>query len=263
MTNANYRLPEHERLLAQISRMQQDIVSLQQNRTWVPIVDSTPDPDSGNNIWAYQDGTLYIRFPDGNVRKYLPDTAMAPTPTPPPTTTPKPKPPPPPTTRRKVWDASWSSAYKANGDARTDTNRLYYGNGDAYNGQQRALIGFPSSVSTALTGARIKKVELYLHNIHSWWNNGVDIHFGIHNNTSEPTTYGGVVKNDIWTVHFGKPEAKWVTLPVATFGAYLRAGTGRGILIDQRSNDKSFYGYAAGVGDSSGNPPRLRITYVK
>lgn len=263
MSRANFRLPDAEKLMATIKAMQDEITSLRQRRTWIPVVDDALGVETGNNIWAYNDGRLFVRFPDGNVRQYNPDNAVIPTPTPTPTTTPKPKPPPPPVTRQKVWSASWSGSYKNNGDRRTDTNHLYYGNGDSYNGTQKSLIGFPSSLSTTLTGSRIKKVELYLHNIHAWWNNGVDITFGVHNNTSRPASYGGVVRNDAKTVHFGKPEAKWVVLPVSVFGAFFRLGTGNGIVIDQRTSDRAFYGFAAGVGDSSGNPPKLRVTYVK
>lgn len=239
-----------ERLGLDITRMNARLDRLERSGVWIPIVDSDLAVDQGN-IWLFQDGRINLRLANGNVVRVATTTGTGTS------STPKPAPPPQPKTYSKTYAPSWSAAYKSNGGKRSDTSNLYYGYGDGYNGRQTSLIGFPySTIQSNLSGSTIKKVELYLHNVYSWWNNGSTIYFGMHNATTEPGSLPALVRSLVSKAAFGKNQAKWVSISTE-FGTRLRSGSIKGIALQAPNNDQQFYGYAAP------SSPRLRITYVK
>lgn len=239
-----------------IEALEQQVKSLSQAPFYVPVLDADPATDEGN-IWLMNDGRLRVRNASGTIKEYAPVGSPGGTTT----TVPKPAPPAPKRTYTKVWNATWTQSYQADNSQRSDPE-LYYGYGDSFNGRSKALIGFDyANIASNLAGSQIQRVELYFHNLHSWWNWGSYIRFGIHNNTAKPATYGGAVRTNVTQVTFGKPQAKWATI-ATEFGVRFRDGTGRGVLIDQLTSDRAYYGFGAGL-TGAGSPPMIRITYVK
>lgn len=241
-----------------MAKLEDNIKGLQQAPLRIPIVDADPDAAQNGNIWMMEDGRLRARTAAGVIKEYAavgsPGGSSSGTAKPTPTAAKK--------TYVSTYAATWTQSYKENNSPRTDTNDLYYGYADSFNGRGKSLIGFNwSAIKTQLTGSTVTKVEIYFHQIHSWWNWGAYVRFGIHNNNGQPGTYGGVVKNNVSQITYGKPQAKWAVIATEV-GVRFRDGTGRGILIDQLSSDRAFYGTGAGIG-GSGSPPYLRFTYVK
>jgi hypothetical protein len=248
----------YDQIMQEIQRLRDDVQSLRSSPFRIPVVDADPVVDLGTNAWLMNDGRLRVRTASGTIKEYAPVGTPGGTTT----TVAKPTPPPAKKTYTKTWTAQWTQSYQEDNDQRTGTDYLYYGYADTFNGRQKSLIGFDyNNIKTNLTGASVSKVELFFHQLHSWWNWGGHVRFGMHNNTVKPTSYGGVVKNNMTDATFGPSQAKWVT--VATeFGIRFRDGTGRGVLIDNLTDDHAYYGYGAGV-SGNGYPPQIRITYVK
>jgi|GEM_PF-3224649 len=124
--------------------------------------------------------------------------------------------------------------------------------GVGYN--MRGLIGFPS-VTATLSGATVKKVEVYVYASHWYSSAGGVLSIGTHGATSKPSTYAtnsGIVQ----TQKLAKPEGRWVTLPSSVW-AGIKSGTIRGIQIYDTSTAASHYGYL------DGSKSKLRITYTK
>lgn len=245
-------------------------------REWVPTVNerpqiptfaSNPAVSTGWRMWLDGNGNFKVRQANDAVRTFAPTTTNASgdggTGSQGGGTTDDPKPPQSqPKTYTKTYVANASETYRGNGAQRGATP-LYYGRYDSTNGQQKAWIGFNDSlIRSDLSGSVIRKVEFFMANSHAFLNSGVDVRLVGHNNGSKPADYGDVnVVGYVWAVrHWGKPQAKWVTLP-DSFGIRLRDNDIKGVLINQASDSIVRYGFAKGVG--SGNPPKLRITYTK
>lgn len=245
-----------EQLMQRMNALEQQVRSQSQSPFYIPVLDADPATDEGN-IWLMNDGRLRVRNASGTIKEYAPVGTPGGTTT----TVPKPTPPAPKKTYVGTWAATWTKSYAADNSPRSEPE-LYYGYGDSYNGRSKCLIGFnASAIHTALLGSTVTKVELFFHNLHSWWNWGSYVRFGIHNNTSQPGTYGGVVRTNVSQITYGNPQAKWATI-ATEFGIRFRDNTGKGVLIDQLTNDRAYYGYGAGL-TGAGSPPQIRITYVK
>lgn len=232
----------------------------------IPTVGSDPAADTNKDMWLIAPtGQLRVRASDGTVFRYTADTPGTTTPAAPkPPAPPKPKP-ANPTKKRytSTWFSAWSESYDGDGSRRTDDNHLYFGRVSSTHGRQRSLIGFDhNAIRTALTGASISKVEIYLYNLWAYNNSGVIIKFGGHNNSGRPGSYGGAVKNYVSSGHWNKPEQRWQSIST-WFGRAFRDNAIKGILIDQGTDSNSAYGYAAGVNDSGYGLPKIRITYTK
>lgn len=273
---------DQARLAKRIADLEAAVRDLSRPRpTIVPILNTSPDANDPGNIWMLPDGRLRVRHLNTAgtafvVREFLETSqaiqahnnslhaaaaaagagavtsSVAPAP-------PKPS----PKTYTKTYYGTWSASYRDNDAKRTDDpERMYYGYSDGYNGRQKSLIGFNhTTISSDLTGSTIKSVKLRLHNVHAWWNDGATIYFGIHNNSSEPSTFPSLVRSMITKHKFGKPQLRTVSMPLIV-GTHLRAGTGKGIALQALSDSHEYYGWAGGVG-SSYYDPALIITYVK
>jgi hypothetical protein len=234
----------------------------------IPVLEEDPpETDRTMNIWMFFDGRIRARHRDETdsawvYREWVPtapgssssgDTA----------------PPAPPAveTFQTTWGATYTQSYRQSGAKRTDAGEvmLYYGSsGDSFNGMNQSLIGFDhSAIATALSGSTINAVWLDLTNIHAWYNSGSDIHFGIHNFSSEPTTWagGGIPRRMIIKHHFGKPQHRTVSMPIE-FAQAIRDGWGKGVALESPSTSREYYGYAAGVG-SGHTPPSIIVNYTK
>lgn len=237
----------------------------------IPVLQTDPLESDPTNLWMRTDGRLRGRYLNSGGTFVYVDYPLRSDITSPPSVPAAPAPPaapPAPQTYKKTYAATWTQTYKGDGDKRTDdkgNEMLVYGNaGDGYNGTNRSLIGFDyATIASNLSGSTVKKVQLQMTNIHAYWNSGVDIYFGIHNVTSEPTTWpdGSLPRRRIKIHHFGKPQYRQVDMPIE-FATRIRDGSGKGIAIEAPSSSRDYYGFAAGVG-SGYAPPKLVVTYAK
>lgn len=243
-------------LVAEIERLRRQVDALSSRGLMIPMVDDDLPDNDPRNIWAFPDGRLRVRLPNGSMRNFVPtELAEAPTSSEPKPVETQPK------TYRTTWECGSSATYNGSGSKRNQGGLMYYGRWNGTNGEQKAMMCFPdASIRSALAGATVRKVELWLDNRHTYWNGGANLSFGGHSNSSPPGNYSGIVRRGVAKRHFGKTESQWVTLP-DWFGDALRVDKIRGLIIDQPSAARSLYGYAAGAGTN--RPPRLRITYTK
>lgn len=248
--------------LAEIRRMAEEA---NRKQLTIPVLNADPPETDPTNIWLLADGRMRARHLNtaGSAWVYREWVSSAPgsgssatAPAAPPTVA---------VTREDSWPAIWSQSYRGNNSPRTDagTVRLYYGSsGDSFNGKNKSLMGFDyAGIAAALAGSTVNAVWLTMTNLHTYWNAGSDVNFGIHNFTSEPATWaglGGVFKAKH---RFVQAQTRKVAMPLE-FATAIRDGSGKGIGLDAPNTSRDFYGYAAGVG--SGSPvPVLTVNYSK
>jgi hypothetical protein len=159
------------------------------------------------------------------------------------------------------WKASSSESYGAFG-ARSEAN-LFQGYYSGNQGHQWASIVFGSangtggqpgvSVATAMTGATLKKAEVWLRNAQWYYNAGGTAVIRAQTSTSLiSSTPAGTAKNFDWE----EGQGKWVDITsIATSGI-------RGVTLGKApSTSKTYYGQFSN--HSSSYPPKLRLTYSK
>lgn len=226
-----------------------------------PVLSADPPETDPTNIWLLTDGRLRSRVWNGAAYVYREYTPITPTAATPPPYVPQGT---AETTQEGVYEATWSQSYVGNGTQRggDGTVLLYYGEQGDGTGRNKALIGFNySAIVTDLTGADIRKVQLVFNTVRSPWNSGSDVHFGIHNSTTEPSTWPAIPRSMITTISFGPSQTLTVSLPLE-FATAIRDGSGKGIAVEAPSDDAGFAGVAAGVA-SGYTTPTLIVTYVK
>lgn len=253
------RTPE-ERFVRYIRELEDRIASLQNRPLQIPYLDADPTTDYAGNIWMFQDGRVRIRLADGTIKELATVASTGAT-----SGTAKPAVAAQTTTKYLTASATFTKSYRqSGGETGGNHTYLYYGDSgeSSFNGKQQSIIGFNSgSIAATLAGAIIDKVELYLYNIHTWAGSGSTVYFGVHNNSSAPSTASGIVHAHDF-ISSGKTHRNtggWLTLSTE-FGSRLRDGTGKGIILQAPNNSRSYYGYAAGVG-SGLTIPQIRITY--
>lgn len=155
------------------------------------------------------------------------------------------------------------------GDWLQSNNRLYqgrYGNPDIQWegdwGIQKSMAGFNmANLMKELEGAKIEKVELYIHNMHWWYSAGGRLSVGAHNTTNPPAKFSESRYNMAWADWRQRGGDRWVTLP-KFFAEDLRDGKAKGFTLHRATQDLFYYGYFYGAGHGS-KSPKLRITYTK
>ena len=159
-----------------------------------------------------------------------------------------------------TWKASGSESY-GNYGARPEAN-LYQGYYSGNQDHQWASIVFNNgaisgqtgtALATAMSGATVKKVEVWLKNA-DWYNNsgGTAVIRAQTSTSLISTTPGGTAKNFGWKVS----EGKWVDI------TSIATGSIRGITLGKApSTSVSYYGQF--LNHSSKYPPLLRVTYSK
>lgn len=176
--------------------------------------------------------------------------------------------------KTRVWEATWSDSYSENNIREPaykvgEQGRMYqgrYGNPDSYWygnpwGIQRSAFGFDGSVYSELNGARIEKVELYLHINHAWYWAGAVACIGVHNFSSRPERFNHV-RYGIKEVRYNsRNEGKWITLDNSV-GSWFANGSVKGFTLYKNSDDPLYYGYWYGT-NGGGIRPKLRVTYYK
>lgn len=248
-----------EQFAKRIQELEDQVKALSAAPLHVPFV-NTDTAAGSSNMWGFNDNRIRVVKPDGTIREIVTtapgsSTSGVGVPTPPAQTM----------THQQTWGAAWSQTYRSNGAQRSET-LLHVGNGaDSFNGTQTALIGWPyATIASALTGAVISAVEVYLYTTHCWWNGGSTLNFASQFNTAAPGTLTGINTGVLSSGHVRGADqgggGAWLRVSTQ-FGGFLRDGTSRGMALVPTSADPSFYAILGGVG--SGNPePQIRITYV-
>lgn len=267
MTNKNIPTTPEGKFAEQVKRLVLDI--LRRQRFVIPTLSADPPTTDPTNLWMRWDGRLRGRYWNGSGYTYV-DYPMRSDITSPPAVPAYPSPPASaatPQTYVTTWPGTWSQSYQGSNAKRTDTigeQNLVFGTEGSF-GLQKSLVGFDyTSIVSALTGSTIQEVKLTMTMLHTYWPDSVSPMFGMHNLTSEPTTYdspGSTILRYGFTDTWSRGETKTVNLPMA-FAQQLRAGTAKGLVLEAPNSDPGFFGYAAGVG-SGYTPPQLTITYAK
>lgn len=174
--------------------------------------------------------------------------------------------------RTKTWDATWTQSYWGWNDAKAADrggNRLYQGRYGAPDTQTRGDVGIQKGMAgfndadmrSSLSGAKILKVEVYLHCAWWWyWAGGTAI-VGLHNASGWQSKWSQT-NNDIARQAFGsRSEGHWFTLPTYA-GELLRDGKAKGITTFANSDQEQWYGYFYGT-QGGDKKPKIRITYEK
>lgn len=166
---------------------------------------------------------------------------------------------PEPGTITTTYDASWSSSYAGSGARNTWHTSLNQGYHSSQWGNQRALIGFPTSqIQADQAGRTITRVRVYLYYEHWYFNSGGTAIVGHHGHSAVPSTFSAVtdqVRSSSWPkpgarmVHYDVNMQGWVT------GALAGIALGPG-----PSTSRLYYGRARGHTQS--RPPQLEIRSV-
>ena len=208
---------------------------------------------------------------------FVADTAgaAAPVTTTTPPAAPKTEDPPPPPVKKytSTWVASGSRTFKGSGSENTaaspDIIQGYY---SGTNGNQSAVVVFTGAnsaggesgktISQALSGAKISKVEVYLYCNHFYSYAGGDARIGYYDGTSLPASFTGA-KPYVTSADWKAGSGRWVNVTSASFIRDLLDGSARGITIGPGvGSSRNYYGKFNGASASSGKPV-LRITYSK
>lgn len=234
----------------------------------IPNMQVDPPETDQTNLWMRYDGRLRGRYWNGASFTYV-DYPMRSDITSPPAVPASPSAPAVgavPSTYRATWTANWSQSYQGNDTKRTDSigeQQIVFGSSgtDAF-GQQKALVGFDyTAIAAALASSTIQKAELTVTSLGSTWST-VQVYFGAHNLTAEPTLFDGTVLSLRKAANARLAVGtQTVQLPIA-FAMAMRAGTAKGLAFEAPSADREFYGRIAGVG-SGYTAPQLTITYAK
>lgn len=161
--------------------------------------------------------------------------------------------------KSKIYNASWSQAYQGNNSKNTFNPKPKQGFWSSTNGNQRSLIGFPSSTiqSDLASATTVTRVRVYLYFDHWYFNSGGTAVIGHHGHSSAPSTFSAttdVVRSGNWP----KPGGRWVTYSHTR--SQWKSGTKKGISIGPGpSTSRTYYGSARGATESK--RPRLEITW--
>lgn len=159
-------------------------------------------------------------------------------------------------TRALTWFASSSATYKGDGSRRFDTSNVvqgYY----SFNGDGKGLWIFPS-MTAALAGSTINKIEIYAYSNFWWYNSGGTALIKIHGYTSVPgssPSMTAAVTSNGWH----KPGGYWVTLPSWCYAGFL-SGTYRGFGVGPAGGTNLLYYGRFNGGNGSA---RIRVTHTR
>lgn len=161
-----------------------------------------------------------------------------------------------------TWNATNSESYKGSNTARTDTADLVQGYNSS-NGDGFGVVVFTGNaatgettktIATALSGASLRKVEVYLYANHWYYNGGGTALIRAYDSTSlSSSTPSGTIKQ---SASWPKPGGRWVDITSIATAAI------RGITVGKAGSTNLLY-YGRFNGHTQSNKPRLRLTYVR
>lgn len=170
---------------------------------------------------------------------------------------PEPDPEPAPTnTITRKYAASWSQLYQGDNGKNTFLTGLAQGYWSGTNGNQRSLIGFPSStIQSDHSGRTITRVRVYLYFEHWLLNSGGTAIIGHHGHSSAPSSFSANTDN-VRSADWPKPGGRWVKYNVGV--SDWLSGAKRGIAIGPGPSTAAlYYGRARAHNESA--PPVLEI----
>lgn len=205
-----------------------------------------------NGQWM--DVTIAKRYANGQWIDLLPTATSEPEPT--------------PQQQVKTYALRMSQIYWNGGgqDNQSDTaDCLIHGTWTGSTGDsRRSLLWFASQLQSDIAGARIDKVELYLHRESGTHGSGGagNIYIKTHNYSTKPSTWTGSDSGvaDSGTPTLSRGAGAWLTL-TNSVGEKLRDGQIQGIALDADSST-SIIDYVRFVRTGT-NAPKLKITYTK
>lgn len=179
---------------------------------------------------------------------------------------------------RKIttWTATWSEGYWGadHGNiAHTHYNslwrhdRLAQGDYQPYHDRfnrsiEHGMAGFDdANIRAELAGARIEKVEIYLHSLHWAYMSGGTAVIGLHNARGWQERFSEVNHGVARVRYYRRDQGQWITLP-NWVGDNLRDNLITGITTSADNNSLWQYGIFAGIWDGW-KKPKIRITYWK
>ncbi|WP_324655215.1 hypothetical protein [Bacillus paranthracis] len=167
-------------------------------------------------------------------------------------------------TYTKTWTATWTQTYREAGTKRTDyrSEKICQGRYVIEPwGIMCSFIGF-GDIQSELAGAKIKSVELFLHNEHWYYYAGGLALLGYHNNSYRPNTNtGNVVYGAVKERFDYRGQSKWITMP-NDFAEGIRDGSYKGVSMFAWTTEMLYYGIFSGANDGD-YAPKLKITYEK
>lgn len=174
----------------------------------------------------------------------------------------------PVSTYTKTYQCNWSRSWNSSGSDINITNgEISQGQSPATTayGNRISWIGFPfSTIQSDLSGATVKKVEVYLKYTHWYNNSGGTAVIGTHNSTatSAPSYDASKDNQNRKTVSgWAANSSKWVDI-TSVVGSEFKTGTSTGIVIGKGvTTSQTYYGKA--IGNQGSGEPALRITYTK
>lgn len=177
----------------------------------------------------------------------------------------------PPATKKTyttVWTANNSECYNGSGGIRSNANDLVQGDVNTTNGNSHGMalftgnsvsggqVGIP--ISTAVSGATINKVEVYLYANHWYYGSGGTARIRAATNTTLTGTTPSEAYKDV--PGWGRSVGKWVDITSLAIAAN---GTIRSIKIGKSPSASNYTYYGRFNAHNQSNPPKLRITYTK
>lgn len=154
-----------------------------------------------------------------------------------------------------TWTSTSSGTYKGDGTKRSDTSDVVQGYNSS-NGDGKGLWVFPS-MTTALAGSSISKVEVYAYANHWYYNSGGTALINVHGYSAAPASSPSMT-TAVSSASWPKPGGRWVTLP-STFHAGFLNGTYKGFGVGPAGGTNLLY-YGRFNG---GAGAKIRITYTK
>lgn len=170
----------------------------------------------------------------------------------------------PPSTKTytSTWNATNSETYSGSGVPEATDKDMKQGY-SSYDGDSHSVVIFggkavsgetTKTVASALSGATLKKVEVYLYFNHWYYNSGGTALIRAYNSTSlsSSTPTGTIKSSSSWP----KPGGRWVNITsIATTSI-------RGITIGKAGSTNLLY-YGRANGHLQSYKPQLRVTYVR
>lgn len=152
------------------------------------------------------------------------------------------KKPPPKKRYTKTFSATWSRSYRSAGPPHSNTDALYHGYADGFNGNARTLIGFnDSAIRRYLKGAEILDIYFRVYVEHTWWNSGGRFRYGYCTRSNQPSSW----RSSMVSMRGTSPNVtRGQTVNIGltnSVGRAFRSGKARGICLGPASSNSSEY----------------------
>lgn len=241
---------------------------IRQQRFVIPNFAADPPETDPTNLWMRYDGRLRGRYWNGTAYVYI-DYPLRSDITSPPAVPAYPTAPAataPPKSYMTTFTAIWGQSYDGVGAYRTDAlgNVYAFFGSEIPWGDQKSLLGFEWwNIASALAGSTITGVSLNLTGVNTYFDTGVRVSIGMHNEANWVATY------DVTTAPLRRTDEEVIVagatnsynLPII-FAQKLRDGSATGLLLEAPNSDKGSWGSVANTGGTLPFPS-LTISYAK